>query len=169
MAFVDKALNSVLSIDKFHYAVITKNDNTGYTHPAMKEIPGLIEISFNTETATGELYADGMKVYSDSAVVGISLNTTLASVPVGDRAAMLGNDYNDTTDVLSVKTSDVAPEIAIAFRAQFRDGQYKYYKFNVAKAEIGEQTATTKSGDITYQTEELVFNCVAKTLDAELS
>lgn len=166
MAFNDKAKNSVTSIDSFHYAVLTQNDNLGYTHPAMTAIPGLNEIGWSYDTAEGEFYADGQKIYADSSVIGIDLNSILASIPEADRAAMFGSSYS--TDVGSVKTTDVAPEIAVAFRAQLRDGQYKYYKFNVATAQLGDTTQQTKTGDFNYQTENVTFKCIAKTLDSEL-
>lgn len=166
MAFTDKAKNSIISIDKFHYAVLTANTASDYTHPAMTPIEGLIEIGFSYETAEGELYADGQKIYADSSTVGIDLTTSLASIKEVDRALIFGNTY--TANSGSVKTTDIAPEICVAFRAQMRDGQYKYYKFNVATAQLGDTSMSTKTGDISYQTEEVIFKCLAKAEDKEL-
>jgi len=168
MAFNDKQGNSIMSIDKFNYAPITKNDVAGYTHPVMSAIAGLIEIGIAFQLAEGELYADGGRFYSDSSTVGVDLSLNIASLPEKIKAEWFGNDHDPLTGKTVVSTTDTPIELAIAFRALKKDGQYTYFKMYVAKASLGDETMTTKSSDINYQTENLTLKCTAKVIDSSL-
>lgn len=167
MAYIDNQKNPIKTIDKFHYEVLTKNDTTGYTHPAMKNIEGLIRVNFGFQKSEGELWADGYRMIAESSISAVDVTLDAVSIPAEDLSEMLGRDY--TTDTMTISADDVSPEIVIGFRAQMKDGQFAFYKFYVGVAQLNDTSMETATGSKEYQTSQLVIKCNPRAMDKHLS
>lgn len=165
MAYTDKDKNPVVSVDNFHWIDLTTNTSSSYTHDTMKGVEGLINVSWTFETSTGTLYGDGKPLINTSNVIGVDLTVDIFSFKEEDRATIFGNTYDPVTGLGSIKPGDTAPQIAIAFRAVLESGDFKYYKFPVATAQLQDITQSTRTADIEYQTFPVLFKCIANSKD----
>lgn len=157
--------NPIVSLDNFHYVKVDKNTSEEYVTEKMERIEGVISAGFSINTVEGELYTDGARNVYSSANTSVDLTIDIASVPADILAEMLGRDYDEETGETKAKTTDVQPEISVAFRAVKHNGDSVYYRFPVAIAQITDSNIETRGSDINFQTENLVINCNPRRFD----
>jgi len=168
MAFIDKNNNNIIGISDFHYALLTENTISAYTHAEMTPIVGLAQVGVSPVLAEGSFYGDNSRLLYEKSITGFDLTVELGSIPEAVKAEWFGNDYNETTGKVIIKSSDISGELAIAFKAVKADGQFTYFKFLASKAQLGDSSIATKGSDITFQSETITFNCIARITDGAL-
>lgn len=146
------------------YAPVTANSDSSYTIGAITPLPNLREIDMSFKTATGELYGDGKLVANDTNITGATLKIGIDKIPQAAHADILGHNVTGN-GIEQIKTSDNAKEIAIYAEIPLNNGGYEAFWLTSGKAEPTNITGQQAEGNITYTTDELTINCIARLKD----
>ena len=155
---------TLIGLSDLHYALLTKDDDTGVTYETPVHIPGLIEATINTNANIQTQFADDgpMDVFGQIGEVELSL--TVTDLPLATQAILLGHELG-TDGTIIHKSTDTAPNLAIGFKAQKRNGKYRYWW--LLKGIMAEPSATrrTKESTVNFQTATITGKFVARNYD----
>lgn len=154
----------IINVKNAKFAPVSEDTASGYTLGEQVALPGLQQLDITLTTATGELYGDGALVSKTSKITGASVKISLAKLSTACRAGLTGASISEA-GVLSVKTSDTVPKIALYAETEEDDGKKEQMWFLVGKAEPAGKSATQSTGNITYSTDELTINFVRREKD----
>jgi len=145
-----------------HYALLTA-DATGvggivYSLPA--KIAGAITADINPNASNETLFADDGPMETASSLGQISLDLTVADLPLEVQAALLGHSI--VAGVLLRKSSDIPPWVAIGFKSLKSNGNYRYVWLVKGKFSTPEQKGATKGDKIAFQTPSIKGNFVKR-------
>lgn len=146
---------------------VTTNSSSSYSLGDSIALPDLDTIEIAFLTATGELYGDGKLVDKSAEITGAQLKLGIDKVAQAARAA-LGGHTIDSNGVLRVATSDKAPEIAVYMETESTGTDYEAIWLLCGKCEPIGLTGKQKESAVTYSTDSLTINCVARKLDNQV-
>lgn len=142
---------ATIGLDKPYYAIITEDANGQETYGTPKVMAKAIQADLTVNNATASLYADdGVDESVDeftSGTLSLGLNdlaSTVAEELLGARV--------DTNGVLVNSTNDIAPYVAVGFRARKANGKYRYFWLYRVKFGVPATNLATKGESITFQT-----------------
>lgn len=157
-----------IGLDNLYFALVTKDDATGVTYDAMLPAPGVISVDITVETTSGDLYADDMNVDHYEAISAYNVAIDIASLTDELRAKLAGHEYDELTQTVIEKATDVAPSVGMAFRSMNSDGSYKYVKLMSGKFTESGDSYKTKGENTEYQTKKLNGKFTPRTYDKVL-
>lgn len=158
--------NSVkVGLKDVYYAKLTRDDNTGVSYEAPIQIAGAISAKISAETDSVTLYADDGPFETASSLGQITLELEMADLPLSVQAALLGHTV--ANGVLEAKSTDIAPYVAIGFRALKSNGKYRYYWLLKGKFEIPDDESQTKEDKVKFQTAKLKGTFVCRIYDGK--
>ena len=146
------------------YAPVSVNSDSTYTLGTIVKLPALREIDITFMTATGELYGDGKLVAKDAKITGATLKIGIDKIPQTAHSAILGHTVT-AKGVEQIKTSDNPIEIAVYAEIPLNNGGYEAFWLVSGKAEPVNIAGKQSEGNITYTTDELTVNCIARLKD----
>ncbi len=113
-----------VGLSDLHYAILTSDTADGVTYEAAVPFAGSIEAKVTVESNEASEYSDN--VLSDTAygATKASVELTQKDVDLETQAVLLGHTLNG--GVLVVNGSDVAPFVAIGFKALKNNGKNRY-------------------------------------------
>ena len=142
---------ATIGLDKPYYAIITEDANGQETYGTPKVMAKAIQADLTVNNATASLYADdGVDESVDeftSGTLSLGLNDLASTV-----AAELLGARVDTNGVLVNSTNDIAPYVAVGFRARKANGKYRYFWLYRVKFGVPATNLATKGESITFQT-----------------
>ena len=142
---------ATIGLDKPYYAIITEDANGQETYGTPKVMAKAIQADLTVNNATASLYADdGVDESVDeftSGTLSLGLNDLASTV-----AAELLGARVDTNGVLVNSTNDIAPYVAVGFRARKANGNYRYFWLYRVKFGVPATNLATKGESITFQT-----------------
>ena len=142
---------ATIGLDKPYYAIITEDANGQETYDTPKVMAKAIQADLTVNNATASLYADdGVDESVDeftSGTLSLGLNDLASTV-----AAELLGARVDTNGVLVNSTNDIAPYVAVGFRARKANGKYRYFWLYRVKFGVPATNLATKGESITFQT-----------------
>ena len=142
---------ATIGLDKPYYAIITEDANGQETYGTPKVMAKAIQADLTVNNATASLYADdGVDESVDeftSGTLSLGLNDLASTV-----AAELLGARVDTNGVLVNSTNDIAPYVAVGFRARKANGKYRYFWLYRVKFGVPATKLATKGESITFQT-----------------
>ena len=142
---------ATIGLDKPYYAIITEDANGQETYGTPKVMAKAIQADLTVNNATASLYADdGVDESVDeftSGTLSLGLNDLTSTV-----AAELLGARVDTNGVLVNSTNDIAPYVAVGFRARKANGKYRYFWLYRVKFGVPATNLATKGESITFQT-----------------
>jgi phi13 family phage major tail protein len=154
-----------IGVDRFFYAPITKDDADGVEYGACVHLPGVNIVALNPKTDIGSFYADD-GIFETYVVEGErELQVSFSGVSNKVAAALTGASYDTETGLLVDKSGDSPPYVAVGFRTQKSNGEYRYvwvYKGRFAKSQM---TSYTKSNSISPQSDIYTFKAVCRIND----
>lgn len=158
---------ATLGLDNVHYAILTKDDETGATYGTPQKLPGAISISESAENNTAELYADNRLWATASVFSKGELEIELADLSTKDAAALLGHTV-DSTGQIKYNVNDVAPYICLMGEALKDDGVTKRY-FKLLKGQCAESSMefNTKSESPEFTTVSLTATFMPRQCDGD--
>jgi len=110
-----------VNIKDFCYAVLI--DTAGViTYETPVTIPGLMEIKLEMKTEESKLSGDGKTRVIINTEGDLTLEATLNSFPMKDRAALLGRTYDPIKGTLLTKEGDTSVWVAAGFKIENQDG-----------------------------------------------
>ena len=147
-------------------AKVTENTDASYTMSDVTKLPGLRSIDFTPLLATGQLYGDGVLVEDAAMVTGGTVKIDANKVAIATRAMITGSEYKD--GVLDVKTTDVAPEIALYVETEASNGTKEQMWFLCCKAQPFGVSGTQRENNINYSTDSLTLSCFPRAKDKKV-
>lgn len=144
-----KKSNIPIGFDQLYYAVMTDEINETYDPPV--RLPGAISLSLAPNIDDAKLPADDVVYEATKNITFYDVEMGIAELDTADRAAILGHAI-DSTGGLAIKTTDIAPYVALLYRRRMANGKYRYaiiYKIRFAPSD---EDIETKGESITYQT-----------------
>lgn len=145
---------ATIGFDKPHFAVITEDASGNETYGTPQVLAKGIDADLSIELLNAIIFADdGADVVINQFKQGtftLNVNDLEAAVV----AALTGAEV-DSNGVIVHSTEDVAPPVAIGFRALKPNGKYRYFwLYRVTFAPLND-TFATKGDSITVQTPKL--------------
>lgn len=145
-------------------ATVTSDTNAAYTIGTPVAMPTLRDVEIAFTTSSGTLYGDGEKVSEVSLITGATLKFGIDKLTQADKVALLGVT-KDSNGIISYKTTDKPPKVAIYFEVEHDDGGFEATWLLVGKAQPIGLTAQQKEDSITYSTETVNIDFVRRELD----
>ena len=141
---------STIGLDSLYYATITETDGEE-TYGTPEALSKAIKADMSAEVAEAILYADdaAAEVVKEFKQGKISLN--VQELGAAKAAALLGATV-DSKGVLVSRAEDVAPAVAIGFRARKSTGDYVYYWLYRVVFAIPADSLQTKGDSINFAT-----------------
>ena len=157
---------ATVGLKDVHYAILTKDDESGTTYESVKKIAGAITANLSTTYNTAELRADdGVAETAESkGVTTVSLN--MKDLPKDVKADLLGQTIN-SEGVLIESDDDRPPYVAIGFRSEKANGEYRYVWLYKGKFTLPEENFETKQETPAFQTPTLEGRFLSRLSDGE--
>ena len=133
-----------------HYALLMTDGESAVSYEAPVRITGAISANVNPNPSQETLFADDGPMEVASTLGDIALELTMAEISNAVRAILLGHTFAD--GVLTKKAEDVAPWVALGFRALKSNGSYKYVWLLKGKFSPSPEDHATKGDTIEFQT-----------------
>jgi len=143
---VEKA---IIGIKNLHYALNTADSASGATWSAAIVIEGVTEMMVNPNATLATLFADDGPVITANSIGEIDVSFKTADLTPEERAILLG--HTRTGGVTLYKGTDISPETAIGATTTLSDGTTGYLWLHKGRFVEGQETITTKEGNIKFQ------------------
>lgn len=143
---------TIIGLKDLHYALLTKDDETGVTYETPVKIAPAIEATINPNATFVTLFADDGPADAAVDIGDIDVTLNVQDLSLETQAVLLGHTMVEGSGELVRKTSDVPPYVAIGFKSQKSNGSYRYCW--LLKGRFGQPTIDrrTKEGTINFQT-----------------
>jgi|APAga8741244001_1050109.scaffolds.fasta_scaffold18615_2 phi13 family phage major tail protein len=152
-----------IGLDKLVYALVTKDDETGYTAGPVKSFAPAMSSNVNRNSSSTSLYADnGVKaVATSTGDTELELGTTKIPLPV--QAEVLGHELRN--GVLIRKKTDKAPYVAVGFRSENDDNSDKLVWLYKGKFQVPGQEFASKGESVEFQTRTITGKFASRDFD----
>ncbi|QKS71904.1 phage tail protein [Paenalkalicoccus suaedae] len=155
-----------IGLDMFHYAILTSDESSGTEYEETVHIPNIVEAGFNPNSSNEVFFADNGPADSYSQIGAPEVTLNVGDLPPKDYATLMGASYKNGQIKYSVNAS--APDVAIGYRRQKTNGEYRFIWFYKGKFSLPEESGQTKQDSVEFQTQEIVFTSVARVSDHEI-
>lgn len=145
---------AIIGLEKLYYAKLIKDDELGTEHDIPEYLAGVKEIKVTPKTSTEKLYAENQIWDQDTALDEIEVSINIADLTNEERAKLLGHTLATEGGVFA-KEDDVAPYIALLYKANKRNHKARYQVLYKGKFELPEDSSKGKEGKTEYQTPQL--------------
>jgi len=149
-----------IGLNNLHYALLTSDEVGTITYSAPVAIPGVITADINPNASNETLFADDGPMETASTLGQITLDLTVADLPLEVQGVLLGHAI--VGGVLLRKSSDVPPWVAIGFQSLKSNGKYRFVWLVKGKFAAPEQKGATKSDKLAFQTPSIKGNFVKR-------
>ncbi len=142
---------ATIGLDKLYYAEITESATGEETYGTPVQMAKAISADLSVELAEATLYADDgpAESFKEFKQGKITLGVDNIGLPV---AAKLTGAMIDKNGVLVSGSADVAPPVAIGFRAKKANGKYRYFWLYKVVFAIPGAGLATKGDSISFST-----------------
>ena len=152
-----------ISVDRFHYACISNDDETSITYEESIHLPGINVVALRTNSSIGSFNSDD-GVYETYVLEGDrDMQVSFAGLSNEVVAELTGAAYQN--GLLEDKKNDSPPYVAVGFRTQKSNGRFRYvwlYKGRFAKADID---GYSKTSSLSPQPDIYTFKAVNRKYD----
>lgn len=142
---------ATIGLDKPYYSIITEDNDGNETYGTPKVLAKAIQADLTANTSTATLYADDgadeTVIEFVSGTLSLGINDLLPTV-----AADLIGAHVDKNGALISSVEDIAPYVAVGFRAKKANGKYRYFWLYRVKFGVPATNLATKGESITFQT-----------------
>lgn len=143
---------STIGLDSLYYATITEDAETGEeTYGTPTILSPAIKADLSVELAEAILYADDKASEVVKEFKSGKLSLDIQELGTAKAAALLGATV-DSKGVLISAAEDVAPPVAIGFRAKKSNGKYAYYWLYKVIFAVPSDSLQTKGDSVTFAT-----------------
>ncbi len=155
----------LIGLRDLHYAILTTDDSTnGATYETPVRLSNAINAKISPKQSVETLYAnDGPFVTVDS-LEEISVELEISDLSLETQAALLGHSI--ANGVVTKKSSDIAPEVALGFRSIKSNGKYRYVWLLKGKFHLPEDDFATKADKVSFNTPKIKGTFIKRHDDA---
>lgn len=139
-----------IDLANLHYALITKDDETGFTYDTPVPLSRAIKVNMKVIKAEQDYYSEGGMEGTDSVITGVEIEIEVNQLSIAERAALQGSTSRKG-GVVDNK-NDVAPELAFGFESKRGDGQKRLVWLYKGKFGNTDDSYESVSDKITGQT-----------------
>ncbi len=154
-----------IGVDRFFYAKLLSDDSIGAEYAPSVHLPGVSEVGMGLNSSIGAFYADD-GVFETYSVDGEKyLQVSFSGISNEIAAELTGSSYTSANGLLVDKKNDTPPYVAVGFRAQKSNGEYRYvwiYKGRFAKSD---SYSVTKSGNVSPQKDVYIYKAALRVYD----
>lgn len=155
-----------INIKNLHYALLTKDDETGVEYGPIQKIPGLMEIIVTPNVLEGKLYGDGAVRDQDSILESLGVAMNLNKLPLKNRAELRGNTYE--AGELIENRDDKAPYLAMGWEVETTTGKPELAWLLKGKMAPPTDELKQREGGITYNTNNTNFTFIPREYDGDI-
>ena len=139
-----------ISVQKFHLAEMTSETATTATYGTPVDLGKVLRrVKITPTNTTVDAYADGQTIDTAVNTAKYELEVETAALPLEYIAWMLGHSYS--AGVMSTSKDDIAPNFAMMFQSDKRNGKARLSKFYKVKFQEPETENKTKEENIEFQ------------------
>ena len=107
-----------------YVAIITQNDEKGYVAETPVKLARAIKGSFNDKKSSEQEYSDDNVEDTTQTYEGTEIEIEVNTLAPQELALIFGHKFEN--GFLSKNKNDIAPELAIGFRAKRKNGKYEF-------------------------------------------
>ena len=152
-----------IGLQKFHYAILSKDDSSGVEYGTPKRVVGLNSVDINPTVNRATLYGDDAPMATANSLTEITVRIESGDLPLEDEAALLGHTISDGKMIC--KAEDEAPNVAVMFKSKKHNGETRYIKLLKGKFAEVQQTLNTKGENVDFQLNAVEGSFVAREYD----
>jgi phi13 family phage major tail protein len=149
-----QAIVPIIGLEKLYVAKITKDDATGSTFDVPKYLAGVKEIGIKPKVTSDEFYAENTIWSTDSTLASIDVEVNIADLTDEDEAFLLGHKLATGGGVI-YNTDDIAPDLAILFKANKGNGKGRFVVLYKGQFSISDEDYKGKEGKSNFQAKKL--------------
>lgn len=142
-------VTTIIGLDNLHYAIMESDTAEAATYKTPVKLGHVVSIDIQPQNQTAKLYGDNKLIDSFNSTTEYNVSIETTDIPLEDRAALLGHTYE--SDTLIIKSTDIAPDVALLFEADTRDGGIMCYKLYKGKFSQSQTTINTRGESREYQ------------------
>lgn len=152
------------SFRDIHVALVTQNDETTYTAGTPTKIARAITGKMNDKFSAERIYSDDSVEDTNMTYEGTEVELEVNSLAPQDKALVFGQLYENGYLVKS--KTDIAPEVALGYRAKKLNGKYEFTWYYCGRFDQGfEDDYETEADSTTTQTATLKGDFYARQID----
>lgn len=152
---------ATIGLNDLYYSLITEGDAGAVTYATPVKMAKAISAEMSVEYAEGTLYADDGVDDSTREFSSGTLKLNVNDLTPAVLAALLGQTKG-SDDVVIANANDIAPEVAIGFRARKSGGKSAYVWLHRVRFSVPSENYQTKGNSIEYQTPEIEGTIMAR-------
>jgi phi13 family phage major tail protein len=160
---MEKQYGEFIGVDSLYYALLTKDDSTGYTAGTPEYLAPTANIGAAVTVNKMTRYFDNVAATSYVTEGETEITALVANVPAKVMAKILGKFY----DAASGRVIDAGvanpPDCALGFRFNMGADRFRYFWFLKGTFAGGEEASETKTDDVNPNNYELTFTAVPST------
>lgn len=142
---------ATIGLDKLFYAKITEDELGNETYGTPTQLAKAMKADLTIELAEASLFADDGEAENVKVFKSGKLSLGVDNIGL-DAAQDLTGAYVDNNGVLVSTDNDLAPCVAVGFRALKSNGKYRYFWLYRVKFATPSTNLQTKGDSITFQT-----------------
>ncbi|TDQ39237.1 major tail protein [Aureibacillus halotolerans] len=155
-----------IGLKDFHTALVTSDDATGTVYETPEFLSKAISATITPTTNTATLYAEDSAAETATSLGPVNVVVNVRDLTTAQQARLLG--HRITSDgVLASNKGDLAPELALGFRAEKSDGSYRYVWLLKGRFALSEDSYQTKEETPTFQTATINATFLPRESDGE--
>ncbi|WP_339194263.1 major tail protein [Paenibacillus sp. FSL P4-0176] len=158
-----------VGLQDIYYAKLLSGDTA--TEAPVYETPKALlpaitaNVTPTVESAT--LHGNDGPIITANALSEIEVEIGVANLDLEQQADLLGSKIDADTGLLWDNSDDQAPEVALGFRRSMSDGSFVYTWLLKGKFTLPTEEATTKQGEIEFQTPTITGTFLKRIYDGE--
>lgn len=154
-----------VGVKKLHYALLTKDDNTGVQYTAPSHVIGSVNVNIQDTTNSTKFFADDAPFDVTTTYGGATVSIETAGLSLEIQAVLLGHTIEN--GVLKMSAGDKAPYVAIMFESEMMNGEIEYVKLLKGKFKIPSTTHSTKTDNLTPNAITIEGDFIARDYDKQ--
>ncbi len=142
---------STIGLDSLYYSVITVDEKGEETYATPVSLAKAMKADISVELAEAILYADDGEAENVKMFKGGKISLGIDDIGTTNATVLTGADIDKNGVMISTDT-DIAPYVAIGFRAMKANGKYRYFWLYKVKFAVPSTNLATKGDSISFQT-----------------
>jgi phi13 family phage major tail protein len=150
---MENTIVPVVGLEKLYVAkILSDGETTTYDTP--KYLAGIKEIGVKPKVNSDEFYAENQLWLSETTLANIDVEVDITDLTNEDEAMLLGHKIATEGGIIK-SADDVAPEVALLFKANKGNGKARYVVLYKGKFSIGDEDYKGKEGKANFQAKKL--------------
>lgn len=150
---------SVIGLSDLYYALITKDDETGYTAGTPKKLAPAVDATVTPTTNSSTQYADDAPFDTIVGEGATSLEMNITNLPPETYAEITGKVF-DTTSGRVFDGNGIPPYVAFGFRSQKSNGSHVFFWYLKGRFQAPSEEFSTKTDNPEPKNRKLTYTAI---------